>query len=164
MAAQAENDWLPRVWVLLQARIDTESIQREILGHFYLASADAWRRFTASVMFSGLRALQLRVAWRGCSTAEDQWVGGLLNRDLMPDIRDVRRAIRWDGFETAASSDEKAILQMCVTALEQISQGLTPSGVWHKPACGTCDLRDQKDDLVGRKPDSALNSRRLGSI
>jgi hypothetical protein len=202
------SEGLVKIWILLQTRVDAESIVREILGHFSLSSVGrtpsaklffsffVWmkvifdlqrtysqslepspesrsyllsplilftilyhvlerrgqvypqarcmdenhitqRYFVARVLFSGLRALQLRTE---------------VNKNL-PGISDEQIAklsdlvLSW-WREAEGNPPEKFVLEKCLTAISNIAQGPGPSSIWQKPACGYCELRDNKKVLV----------------
>lgn len=97
----------------------------------------AQRYFVARVLHSGLRALQLRR-----KPTES------LSMEEIEDINAIHNHVQSWWVEAEDHLDEQFILRKCLTAILQISRGPKSNSLWHKPACGSCELRDNQNSLV----------------
>jgi hypothetical protein len=96
----------------------------------------ARRYFVARVLLSGLRALQLRgMESGGFSTQE---------------IDEISTFVHIWRSEAGGITQEQFMLTKCQGAISQIRRGPGPGDIWHMPASGTCNLRDNHDVLVSR--------------
>jgi hypothetical protein len=98
----------------------------------------AERYFVARVLHSGLRALQLRRKPNDDLSVEEI--------EVFKDVKAIHELIQ--SWNSEAKHDEQFILRKCETAILQISKGPSSNSLWHKPACGSCQLRDNQESLV----------------
>lgn len=126
---------------VLQTKVRIYS-QRRDMDPNYLEQ----RYFVARVLHSGLRALQLR---------ERQ---ALLDISIT-EIGEIHTLVRNWREEADGIFFEQFILDKCLVAISNIQQHPTPTSVWHKPACGSCELRDNQIGLVS----SLLTAQRIGN-
>lgn len=113
---------------VLETRLQLYSPQRS-MDQEHLAQ----RHFAARVLLSGLRALQLR--------------GKLDDSFALEGMGRVSARIQEWFVDAEGHASEQFILSKCRAALFQIRRGPGPDDVWHKPARGTCELRDQSKEL-----------------
>ncbi|KAE9369743.1 hypothetical protein N431DRAFT_560502 [Stipitochalara longipes BDJ] len=99
----------------------------------------AQRYFVARVLQSGLRALQLRRKPNDKLSIEEI--------EVFKDISALHELIQSWKSEAVENPDEQFILRKCETAILQVSEGPGSNSVWHRPACGSCELRDNKNSL-----------------
>jgi hypothetical protein len=96
----------------------------------------AQRYFAARALHSGLRALQLR-----------RKPNDSLSMEEIKDIDAIHNLVKiWCG--EAEGQFEQFILQKCQIAILKIRRGPGSNSLWHKPACGSCELRDNQNSLV----------------
>jgi hypothetical protein len=100
----------------------------------------AQRYFVARVLHSGLRALQLRRKPNDDLSMEEI--------EVFEDVSAIHELIQSWMSEAEKQDDEQFILRKCEIAILQISEGPRSNSLWHKPACGSCELRDNQKSLV----------------
>jgi hypothetical protein len=138
--SQATQDYLfqPRILLttihyVLDAKSRLYPYQRQMDEGSILAQ----RYFVARVLHSGLRALQLR------RKPNDR-----LSMQEIEDINAIDKLVQSWWVEAGRYPDEQFILRKCQTAISQIRRGPRSNSLWHKPACDSCELRDNQNSLV----------------